>query len=115
MATPRVVDRPAVVPTSAEFCFGMNSGYGVGRRRCSLKALADRLIRAGEQAPGATALVTERAPTALPTSLLRWTKGSRLGGRAPGIAGHAPSSSIPQARHQLRGAPALLAEQKNRR
>jgi hypothetical protein len=36
-----------------------------------------RLNRAGQQAPGAVALVTERAPASLPTSLLPWTTESQ--------------------------------------
>ena len=40
------------------------------------KVLADRLAPAGQQALGAIALVSERAPTRPPTSLLRWTNSS---------------------------------------
>jgi len=56
-------------------------GYAVGRRPCSPKELADRLSCAGEQTPGAVALVTERASAAPPSSLLRWTRTTRLAAR----------------------------------
>ena len=79
-------DRPAVVPTGAEFCFGMNSGAGpnsdgAARRRLPIASLVPASKRAG-----AVALVTERAPTAPPTSLLRWTTGSGAP-EAPRFAG----------------------------
>ena len=51
----------------------MNSGAapvadGAARRRLPIASLV-----ADQQAPGAVALVTERAPSAVPTSLLSWT------------------------------------------
>jgi hypothetical protein len=67
------------LPMSAELRFGVNAGAassadGAARRRLPIASLvAHRLTCTGEQAPGAVALVTERAPAAPPCSLLRWT------------------------------------------
>jgi hypothetical protein len=51
LGTRRVVDRPAVVPTSAEYCFGMNAGATPGGVSAVAKMLTDHLTRAGQQAP----------------------------------------------------------------
>jgi len=69
----RVVSAPAVIADRPEFRFGMNSGAR-GRRRCSPKALADRLICAGEQAQQRGAFVGERAPGRLAAWLPEWTR-----------------------------------------
>jgi len=84
---------PAAVPSRLGVPLWHELGCGGGRRRCRPKALADRLARAGEQAPGVVAPVTERAPAPPPNSLLRWTKTRRAAAAAAGPRRHCPHSS----------------------
>jgi hypothetical protein len=76
LETCRAGGSPAAIADQRGVALCHELGCGVEHRRCSPKALADRLTCAGEQTPGAVALVTERAPATPPSSLLRRTKGS---------------------------------------
>ena len=98
LETGRAGGSPAAVADQRGVALWHELGCGVGRRRCGPKALADRLTCAGEQTPGAVALVTERASAVPPSSLLRWTSSDSAAfarasttalageGRATGIA-----------------------------
>jgi hypothetical protein len=96
----RVVSAPAVIADRPEFRFGMNSGAR-GRRRCSPKALADRLICAGEQAQQRGAFVGERAPGRLAAWLPEWTmRGTASRRRSLSLATFA---EVPRDTADLRG------------
>ena len=96
----RVVSAPAVIADRPEFRFGMNSGAR-GRRRCSPKALADRLICAGEQAQQRGAFVGERAPGRLAAWLPEWTmRGTASSRRSLSLATFA---EVPRDTADLRG------------
>ena len=73
LETRRVVSAPAHHCRSAGVPLWHELGYGVGPRRCSPKALADRLSCGSEQTSGAAALVTEQAPSRSLGSLPIWT------------------------------------------
>ena len=99
-------DRPAVMPTSAEFCFGMNSGAapsadGAARRRLPMPQLCP---------PASTrhwCFHGERAPGRLAAWLPEWTISSTATASPPelccsaGVATASPSGRLPGRRSEL--------------
>ena len=91
---------------SSQLRFSHEHGCGAVGDGTAAKALADCLTRAGQQAAGAVALATERAPAAPPTSLLRWTTRSHVVGSVrllhprgvPGVARGQDRHAVAQGR-----------------
>jgi hypothetical protein len=73
LETHLVVGAPAAAVAQLGVVLWHELGSDAGVDDAAAEALADRLTRAGQQAPGAAALVTEQAPVPALGSLPSWT------------------------------------------